>query len=548
MTDFETALRTAADMVWKGTDTVRGGEQLTRMVRNSEGKYGRSGFLKTTTLSYTPAQRLRALSIFFAVDAEAADDALSRVRDALKHTSGKELIATQEFISQVALDETIPSRIRTETAVFLFNSSFFHLCYPAFEKICLDESTEVEWQVEAARFLYVSGDFRCREISQGVILGIIDSDSYPSEYKYRVIASFIRKTGVASFFNGLVRTTVDINFIHGLQTTFFFNAANSPSERILSGQWILQNATEDEEKTEISMLLEKISSNEALPVSTRADAADVLINLGFPEEVKTAAMQLITALGDEGGGHVFSNSQNVHHAAIAESVESFIFKLVAESEDVIPEFKDVFPEVTRLVKTSALPEDSRKAAYRALNRLSVDSATYTRLRVPICDIFVHVWVRIQNWEKEAERAELEKRLVEELIEMAETCSSGHAARLINALATYDFQLRIGFDDQVASNISGRMDARTRKLLEEDPDGMDAEALSLGLMTDGTTEQRERILKVWGGWLKEIYAEMHKEFVGGGYLAKSDFESLFRAHSFRWTAPTWPAPEPVEPPV
>lgn len=532
MTDFDSLLRSGIASL-QSDNPVEGITALTRIVRNSEGKYGRNGMLRTTTLAFTPEQRLAALITFFEFDPESAEDALIRVRDSLLHLSGKEILDTKELISQVAMDERISSRIRTETAVFLYNSSAFHLCYPAFEKICRDESTEVEWQVEAARFLYVSGTYTNREIAQNVILGIIDSDAYPSGWKYRVIASFIKKTGVASFFNGLVRTHVDNGFVSGLQNTFFFNPLNAPTDRILSGQWILQHSIDDDEKTEISKLVNLIARDESLTVAIRADAADVLINYGFPEEMKSEAMILVSALGDEGGGHVFSNSQNVHHAAIAASVEAFIFKMVAEGEDEIPLFRDVFNEVTKIVKASSLDEEAKRSVYRSLNRLSVDSATYTSLRIPIADIFVHVWVRIQNWKDEVQRLELEKRLMEELIEMSDTCSSGHAARLINALASYDFQLRIGFDDQIASNISGRLEARSRKLLTDKPDSPEAEVLSVGMLPDATPESKTRLLEIRKAWIADIRVEMQKEFVGGGYLSKKDFASLFEEKSLQW---------------
>ena len=48
-------------------------------------------------------------------------------------------------------------------------------------------------------------------------------------------------------------------------------------------------------------------------------------------------------------------------------------------------------------------------------------------------------------------------MVEELIDMANTCSSGHSSRLVNVLAGYtDLKITISYEDQIIANLQARL--------------------------------------------------------------------------------------------
>jgi hypothetical protein len=57
-----------------------------------------------------------------------------------------------------------------------------------------------------------------------------------------------------------------------------------------------------------------------------------------------------------------------------------------------------------------------------------------------------------------------KRLLEELIDMYGTCSSGFSSRLVNVISGYgDFNLNISWRDQIIANFTGRLNARARDI-------------------------------------------------------------------------------------
>ena len=73
-------------------------------------------------------------------------------------------------------------------------------------------------------------------------------------------------------------------------------------------------------------------------------------------------------------------------------------------------------------------------------------------------------IKINQHEKET-KGMLEDRLLQELMEMSETCSSGHAGRFVNVFAGVDADINISYEDQITANLAGRIKARILEVLE-----------------------------------------------------------------------------------
>ncbi len=174
-----------------------------------------------------------------------------------------------------------------------------------------------------------------------------------------------------------------------------------------------------------------------------------------------------------------------------------------------------------MVRKTKLKPAQKHLAYKALNRVSIDTATFTKYRVNIAEIFVHVWIRIKKYQDE-QRAELEKRMVEELVDMADTCSSGHSGRFINVLSIYDETIRISWDDQIKSNIVGRLMARIRDIKDEELRAQ----VSLGMLDDADDADKKAYRNFIETTLEILKKELHEEFVGEGYVTKEEFETAF----------------------
>ena len=218
---------------------------------------------------------------------------------------------------------------------------------------------------------------------------------------------------------------------------------------------------------------------------------------------------------------IYSDSQNVHNETVSKCIEKFIEKIINETDIKPRPYHEVHQEVCDLVRRSKLEPSQRHLAYKALNRVSIDTAVFTKYKISIAEIFVHVWIRIQK-HKDTELVELEKRMVEELIDMSDTCSSGHSGRFINVLSIYDDTIRISWDDQIKSNIVGRLNARIRDIKDEELQAQ----VSLGMLEDADEKDQKAYTKFIKNSLKEIKEELHGEFVGEGYINEKEFETAF----------------------
>jgi len=470
-------------------------------------------------------------------------DMMCRWRDMVCHLQGKELEEHVKLLVLLTRAPEIDSHERVITAVCLYNNAFIMECFRCFSDLACDRSVLVKYRVEASRYLFSTEDDDYLQIAQEALMEIIETEGYPSEFRYRVIAGFISKTGINTELNATkLYVPYDEEFVYALQIIFFYNENNGVRERILSGQHMLQMiCVSQEEKKEIGDILMKLARDKEADHRVRADAADVLLREGIGEQVKEAR-EIITELGfsaveKKGMGSllgqaktIYANAENVHDEDIAECVEKFILKIIKETNVRVRSFHEVHQEVSNLIRSKKLEPGDRHAAYKALNRVHIDTATFTKYKITIAEIFVHVWVRIQSYEDEEVRKGLEQRMVEELIDMADTCSSGHSERFINVLSTVDDTLKIGWDSQIIANMAGRLEARMRDCPDEDL----RIRVALGMMDDSDGEDKEVYLKFIKDQLIELKQELRNEFVTTGkFVSNEEFEEIFDRGTKNW---------------
>ncbi len=486
-----------------------------------------------TSQTLTVNDKIRVIVSFIKSVPDEGLDMLIRWRDMIPFLRGKDLNDLTTLLVRVTRSPSIDSHQRIYTAVTLYNHGFINLCYGCFSDLACDRSVLVDYRVEAARYLFGSSVEEYRQIAQESLLEIVDTNEYPSSYRYKVISGFISRTGISTKLNATkLKVGYDEEFVYGLQTNFFYNDENGVRERILSGQHMLQmECVDDEEKTDIINTLLEIADNDEYDQNVRGDAVDVVLRLAEGDQ-KKRARKLIIDLGfesvDRKGGSimdrahtVYNYSQNVHDETIAECVDKFIAKIINETDVRVRPFHEVHNEVCDLIRRKNLTPTQRFSAFKALNRVSVDTATFTNYKVTIAEIFVHVWIRIQRYD-DVRRKTLEDRMIEELVDMSDTCSSGHSSRFVNVLSTYDNTLKISWKDQIKSNVAGRMNARIRDCPDDDL----RVQLAMGMAEDADEEDRTAYIKFLKEQLLKLKEELYKEFVGEGYVKEDEFDKAF----------------------
>jgi hypothetical protein len=117
-----------------------------------------------------------------------------------------------------------------------------------------------------------------------------------------------------------------------------------------------------------------------------------------------------------------------------------------------------------------------------------------------------------------------KRLIEELYEMAGTCSTGFATRLINTITGFgEISLRISYKDQIISNFTGRMNARIR-----DMDDLRMQERIMEEIANEASEynSRKTLLKFMRRNLMSLREELYEEFKG--LVTDEEFDFFFHA--------------------
>ena len=466
-------------------------------------------------------------------------DMLVRWRDMTPFLTGRQLEDLISLLTKITRSPNISSHERVITAVSLYNNCFLHVCYGCFEDIACDRSVLVDYRVDACRYLFATQAEDYKQTSQEALLEVIDTDEYPSDYRYNVIAGFISRTGISTRLNMTkLRIAYDEEFVYGLQTNFFYNEENNVRQRILSGQHMMQmDCVDQEEKSEVGDTLLAFTADSKLDENTRADAADVVFRLGSDDQKKVARQSIVdlgfSAVDKRGVGSlmdraktIYNDSQNIHE--FGNQIDLFTEKIINETSVNIKPFHEVHQEVSEYLRKDISDKGDRYQAFKALNRISIDTARFTKYKVTLAEMFVHVWVRILGHEKDIQ-TELIKRMLEELIDMGDTCSSGHSGRFINVLSKYDVSLKISWNDQIKANMAGRMTARIRDC----PDSDLRAKLAMADSELASDEDKIAYVKFIQENLKLLKEELSTEFVEGGYITSEEFEKAFEAGTVNW---------------
>ena len=546
----------------------------------------------TTLLLQTPItapEKFRVLTSLYRNLPREGLEMLIRLRDILGFVSSQKLAQeTATLLKLVACDlKAAGGHERVLTALTLYNRSFIDEAFAAFLKISGESDVPFEYRVECCRYLFSTNDDRNVEFAQECLLEIIGHPGFStqtilssvssternedgvevvtgvtavektittekspsSSVRYDIISTFISSRGVRTLFNWKkIPVIYDETFVYGLQAAFFAETRNGVRERILSGAHILSMSEANvdiEEKNRVVEILLGLTRDSTLDANIRGDAADAVLH-GGDRKQRVEARRLLGELGFSGVDRnskfitsrtktVYNNEQNVHDESIAESVTRFIEVMVASDDIGKMNYESVSEEIVKLLDSpEGLKGPNRKAdkikALGALKRVERDTATFSSYSVTIAEILVHVWLRIISYASEPEvEATLKQRLIEELLEMGETCSSGHCARFINVLSAVDPQISISFESQIQANLAGRINAKIRNI----PDPELADQINTGMMAESEPEDREAYLRFVANAIAEIEIELRKEFVGDSYISDVEFTEFFGRAREEW---------------
>ena len=168
-------------------------------------------------------------------------------------------------------------------------------------------------------------------------------------------------------------------------------------------------------------------------------------------------------MGDREINTLYTNSQNVHNKELENSIVEIIEFFAEYTTVMINKIPITFKEVRTQIEFMANENKVDKEKIQiSLNRIHMDRALFSKYNISLETLLLKLWSYIQNTQEYKE--ELILRLLQELEDMAGTCSSGFASRLVNVVSGFeDFTLKISWEDQIISNFNGRLNAMARNI-------------------------------------------------------------------------------------
>jgi predicted house-cleaning noncanonical NTP pyrophosphatase (MazG superfamily) len=240
------------------------------------------------------------------------------------------------------------------------------------------------------------------------------------------------------------------------------------------------------------------------------------------EEVTIQAQQIIHEIGENGQSElektIYSNKENVH--MLNDSFKTFIEKCHTKYVGKLMKIVDICEFIEDLATQLNISEDSIFKIRQSLDRIMLEPTLHTARKIPTSDIFRLIKYLIDN---HPSKEQLQIRLLEELEDMANTCSSGHAKRLVNVMVGFTDELEGSIDikDQFIANIKARIMATIRHLTDDD--------LRDSLLESMASTGDEKLL--FNNHVKAVCVNIEKElceeFVTEGWLSEKKFNVIFK---------------------
>jgi hypothetical protein len=453
------------------------------------------------------------------------EEVISRITGMYLFSKTKNL---EEYINEICKTKDISICYRIECAKCLEENGFHHINSILQHEQDAVKNLSTPIRIDTVLFLMKSDEFK--EQSREYFCSIINDSSIEELYRFRTIQKLestfeATKTSIPLRIQRRKKIEIQdkniqkfIYYAHEACVRFIKNQNNTFTYRILACQYLFEkcNVTDQELVDFLEKFLLSVAEDHNLVDDLRADACDILLQYG-KEEIRDLARMIIIALGGEDNNNIFKNKQNVHNRHIEQSVQQIVDRLVAyhPKNRKTYLFKDVKESILKFIKDEE--KELKEKIEGSLIRISLDRAVYGNSNVTLVSILLKVWSYIQD---SPFREELEKRLLEELNESNAKCSTGFASRLVNTLSGFDESMSIsmGFDDQIASNLEGRLNNKIRDL--ENEEYMD-KVLEEMTIPNIHYNLRSNFLRFFRENISKIRQEMYEEF--RHYITDEDFD-------------------------
>jgi hypothetical protein len=455
-------------------------------------------------LSLPIKTRIQALDLYYNTERDNAIETINKII-MMYELSGTKVL--RSFLYDICDNSTIPPFLQSLCAKGLCtHDEKDELGYRAVSIVYpkLGKDIGTPYKIDFVKLLMKNQIYKTQ--ADTYFCQIIDDTTLNCDYRYKTILSLSEEYS---------------EFILSSCKVFVKNNLNAINHRILCCQNLLIRKTNSEE---VEKILLDFANDINVEYNLRADATDVLLQLGS-DTSKSTAQKIITELGLIGCHKqlktLYNNSQNIHTKEVEDSVKDaleFLQSFGIMTDQGLP---ITLEYVEKHIISLSKDRPNRDKILVSMNRILMDRALYSRYNCTLAHILLQVWTYISGHKYETE---MKKRLLEELEEMAGTCSSGFAGRLINTISGFgDFTMRISWRDQITANLTARINNRITEM-----DDLTLQEKVINEMTLETPyyEDRKNFLKFLRRHVFKLREELYSEF--RTYITDTDFDLYFRA--------------------
>ena len=460
-----------------------------------------------------------------------AYDILSRLKDIYVYSSKENRDELCLLFKQISLSDKVNETERILLCVFLFNVNRYDICHILFEYCAKDITICIPLKLDCCKFLFSTNTDENKEKVISILEPIIQDMNINVEKRYDIIISYYTKKGLKTMFNfERLNAPMDEEFVKKISFIFFNNKNNNIRYLILCGDGLLNlDILTTIERREIEEFIFSICTDNKYDTNTVADAADILIRSGT-EGRQHLARKIIDSLGNQKDSNrldgiiktIYTNTQNAHDSKISKCAIDFIDKIFSTETYNVSDISDTLSYVKNIIyKDKKLSNTNKYRINRSLNRIRIDRSKFTSYHLTLESILCIVVDAIKEYKI---TKELHTRLLDELDDMFDTCSTGYINRLVNIFigidGPYKNILTIEWEDQIHANIVTRINYCMQH--EEDSNLRDELYISLPETAD---KEHKHLLKCYiNKCFDNIIKELYTEFVSANHITDEQFKN------------------------
>lgn len=360
------------------------------------------------------------------------------------------------------------------------------------------------------------------------------------EFKYKTIRGMVNRRNP----HDVEENEISIEMIEYCIKVFLSFSSSDLKYHILMCQLCLTHNTKLSCFTIAEEELIKVSQNIENPINVRADAADMLLSNGcqYSKEVAKGVLDSLS-FDIRSSKTVYKNKENVHSETINKTAIETVCIIVEEVDRICSDDSSLTilelgeNDLVGLVKIhfqyGSNDVSNEEDAIRAYNRIVyLDNALYTNHRLTLRRIMNYIWTFINMSPSISEKkGEVEKRLVEEMREMYNTCSSGYLVRFANVFTGFleNGGVFIGWDEQILSIFYAKINLAISTSLNRD--------IILENLIEADEEDKAEFQTLLRTSLPDIIESIREEFKE--HIPESDIDiyirralSVFEGHGFK----------------